>query len=52
MTRKSLALATDDPSRSALSARMPEGCAGTVLGSATPGFPATAKFEARILRRI
>jgi hypothetical protein len=39
MTRKSLALATDDPSRSALSARIPEGCAGTVLGSATPAFP-------------
>jgi hypothetical protein len=47
MTRKSLALATADPSRSALSARIPEGCTRTVLGGATPGFPGTAKFEAR-----
>ena len=52
MTRKSLALATADDVRSALSAQIPEGRTGTVVDSVAWGFPGIAKFEARNLRRI
>jgi hypothetical protein len=52
MTRKSLALATADDVRSALSAQIPEGRTGTVVDSVAWGFPGIAKFEARILRQI
>jgi hypothetical protein len=52
MTRKSLALVTADPSRSALSARIPEGCAGYRSGQRNAWLPGNAKFKARILRRL
>jgi len=52
MTCKSLALVMADSTRSALSARVPEGCAGYRFEQRNAGFPGIAKFEARMLRRI